>query len=435
VGLPLGQHAKSVSRTRSGAADGGKAARLRGQGRDGDTRGSVKLVSDQRSQNPFPSPHPDADRKRKRDPRSASHLDISGKKAQALETLRLQAFELSSVLRDSGPDWDSLQRIRKKRQHELGPGLLPEYCATQLAIWTDKEGHVHASPNQTCKETVCCPICAALRAGERKADLAYRVNRIQGRKGTRWLLVTLTGGRTVSAAELPKRMKRILQARKKLVKKLSKLDWWLGCAWGMEIAASKAETGEYHPHVHMLVAVDGPSYYRGSCPALTPDRLRDLWEPLMGWDQIAENGDRIWGTDIRSADRNAEGDLVPVRVHEVAKYLAKPCAGGDHPGEWWLGLKLGLEALKGSRQKDQKRAHGEDLRGMQGIFRTRSRLWKELPELARPVRSKPSKVLGFCHLRGDRYSLLPANVQPIGFEWLRDSVSQRDSGRASPAPT
>lgn len=276
-----------------------------------------------------------------------------------------------------------------------------------MARYEDAKGEIHTVPSTSCNKTLLCPICAARRAAERKVDLSHRVKRIKLRKRTRWIFITLTGGRTVKQSGLKKRIRELLAARKKFFRELQADEVILGSAWGFETAHSTSPTGDYHPHLHILVAVD-QSYYRGGGPALTLEDLRDRWGKLMRWNPIDEDGDEI-EVDIRAADRDDRGSLKLAQAFEVAKYVAKPASEGDHAGEWWEGLRSSIPK-------------GTGLAGLTGIFNGRTKLWKSLPKLAKKSKPKPVKILGFYRWTGRDYDRMPDNVIPMAFKWLLEQV-------------
>ncbi|HAP5465861.1 TPA: protein rep, partial [Enterococcus faecalis] len=123
-----------------------------------------------------------------------------------------------------------------------------------------------------------------------------------------FIFLTLTAP-NVSADELDDEIKRYNHAFKKLMERQEVKKIVKGYARKLEITYNE-ERNDYHPHFHVLIAVD-KNYFNNSWSYIKRDRWLELWQ------QVTKNP-LITQVDVRKV-RKGKND----KVYEIAKYSAK----------------------------------------------------------------------------------------------------------------
>lgn len=155
-----------------------------------------------------------------------------------------------------------------------------------------------------------CPVCSWRRADKTFHNIFYIISQPEF-KDLDFIFITLTV-RNCSAADLPATLEMMKKGWKKLV--LNEREPFRksfeGTFRALEITVNK-ETGEYHPHYHVLAAVK-KGYFRKSNPNyISQENLIKLWQKVCKLDYEPS-------VDIRRV-KNATYKAVA----EVAKYSVK----------------------------------------------------------------------------------------------------------------
>lgn len=179
---------------------------------------------------------------------------------------------------------------------------------------------LHAA--QFCGDRLCglCQWRRALKVGHQVRQVVAEVER--ERPGVAWLLLTLTQ-RNSGGAALPAAVSELLAGWERLRHARPFMARVVGSFRALEVTCNR-ERGDYHPHLHALLAVDGEKYFAGR-NYLSQKAWRGLWQSALRVDYDPR-------VDVRRA-RDLGGASC-----EVAKYATKPgdfidLAGGEETAD------------------------------------------------------------------------------------------------------
>ena len=153
-----------------------------------------------------------------------------------------------------------------------------------------------------------CPICAWKKARKDALALSIMMAYLKQEEKKEFIFLTLTAP-NVSAEELNDEIKHYNHSFKKLMERKEVKAIVKGYARKLEITYNE-ERDDYHPHFHVLIAVD-KSYFNNNRLYISRDRWLELWQ------QVTKNP-LITQVDVRKV-RNSKDD----KVYEIAKYSAK----------------------------------------------------------------------------------------------------------------
>ena len=153
-----------------------------------------------------------------------------------------------------------------------------------------------------------CPICAWKKARKDALALSVMMAYLKQEESKDFIFLTLTAP-NVPANELNDEIKHYNHSFKKLMERKEVKSVVKGYARKLEITYNE-ERDDYHPHFHVLIAVD-KSYFNNNRLYISRDRWLELWQ------QVTKNP-LITQVDVRKV-RGSRDD----KVYEIAKYSAK----------------------------------------------------------------------------------------------------------------
>lgn len=153
-----------------------------------------------------------------------------------------------------------------------------------------------------------CPICAWKKSKKDALALSVMMAYLKQEEKKEFIFLTLTAP-NVPADELNEEIKIYNHSFKKLMERKEVKAIVKGYARKLEITYNE-ERDDYHPHFHVLIAVD-KNYFNNSWSYIKRDRWLELWQ------QVTKNP-LITQVDVRKV-RNGRND----KVYEIAKYSAK----------------------------------------------------------------------------------------------------------------
>jgi plasmid rolling circle replication initiator protein Rep len=164
-----------------------------------------------------------------------------------------------------------------------------------------------------CKGSM-CPQCQPARSKRLFCDLVEVVARaLELQPGDRLLLVTLTI-KNCPLSELSDRLDQLNEAFRKLARLRRVKRAWRGWHRTIEITRN-AETGEWHPHIHLLVIVPAGYFSRNADLYITQAELAELWARCLNVDYPVR-------VDIRKVEA-ATGGQLRESLKECCKYVTK----------------------------------------------------------------------------------------------------------------
>lgn len=153
-----------------------------------------------------------------------------------------------------------------------------------------------------------CPICAWKKSRKDALALSVMMAYLKQEKEKEFIFLTLTAP-NVSADELNEEIKHYNQSFQRLMQRKEVSKVVKGYARKLEITYNE-ERDDYHPHFHVLIAVN-KSYFTQTSQYITHARWLELWQ------QVTKNP-LITQVDVRKV-KNGRND----KVYEIAKYSAK----------------------------------------------------------------------------------------------------------------
>lgn len=123
-----------------------------------------------------------------------------------------------------------------------------------------------------------CPMCTWRRSLKIAFQNKLIVQEANRRKRLRWLFLTLTV-KNVEGKDLPMIMKDMMEAWNRFAGYKRVKDNIIGWFRGLEVTRNR-ETGEYHPHFHVLLCVS-TSYFTNKGNYINQAEWTSLWQKAM----------------------------------------------------------------------------------------------------------------------------------------------------------
>lgn len=154
-----------------------------------------------------------------------------------------------------------------------------------------------------------CPLCNARRSAKLAVMLSKCINAINtDHPGTRYLFLTLAM-RNCTGDDLPATITRLLQSYHRLMNRRPVKRAIKGAFRTMEITYNALQN-TYHPHLHILLAVEDTYFLRSSGLYLTQAEWVKMWSECLKVDYRAT-------ANIKKADGSKKA------IAEVSKYAVK----------------------------------------------------------------------------------------------------------------
>ena len=166
---------------------------------------------------------------------------------------------------------------------------------------------------ESCKYRM-CPACQRADAINDSLRLYLRLE-----KNKRFIFVTLTVP-NVPGDELKNTMRDMNKAYDKLMRRKQFLQFDSSVA-KMEITYN-ARANTFHPHLHVILAVDDAYFDKSNTQYLTQAQLLEHWRGVTGDDSITQ-------VDVRAVKNNSDDDFEKA-VLEISKYTAKDYDYANH---------------------------------------------------------------------------------------------------------
>lgn len=184
-------------------------------------------------------------------------------------------------------------------------------CGKFLLFDVDENNNKRLVSANSCRVRL-CSLCAWRRSLKCFHDTMQIVQYMQENDPKAYIFVTLTVKNCV-AEKLSETLDLLFSAVKRLYERKEIKSAWKGCVRNLEVThncdVDSADYDTYHPHFHMLVAVN-KSYFK-SRDYISRDKLRRLWKECLRVDYLPQ-------VDIRAckgSDAHA--------VAECSKYATK----------------------------------------------------------------------------------------------------------------
>lgn len=171
---------------------------------------------------------------------------------------------------------------------------------------------------ESCKYRM-CPACQRADAINDSLRLYTCLNYLRLEKNKRFIFVTLTVP-NVPGDELKNTMRDMNRAYDKLMRRKQFLQFDSSVA-KMEITYN-ARANTFHPHLHVILAVDDAYFDKSNTQYLTQAQLLEHWRGVTGDDSITQ-------VDVRAVKNNSDDDFEKA-VLEVSKYTAKDYDYANH---------------------------------------------------------------------------------------------------------
>lgn len=171
---------------------------------------------------------------------------------------------------------------------------------------------------ESCKYRM-CPACQRADAINDSLRLYTCLNYLRLEKNKRFIFVTLTVP-NVPGDELKNTMRDMNKAYDKLMRRKQFLQFDSSVA-KMEITYN-ARANTFHPHLHVILAVDDAYFDKSNTQYLTQAQLLEHWRGVTGDDSITQ-------VDVRAVKNNSDDDFEKA-VLEISKYTAKDYDYANH---------------------------------------------------------------------------------------------------------
>ena len=197
-----------------------------------------------------------------------------------------------------------------------------KFCGNYLEFLTNKSFDKHKLNRGSFCRTRLCPTCAKRKSLRWIFALSLMIEYVNSKYDNyEYLLLTLTAP-NVKGDDLHDELKKYSKAFDQMLKRKKYKDVIKGFIRKLEITYNK-KTETYHPHYHIIIAVDKTYFKKGYIN-------RDTW--LSDW-QRAMKDSSITQVDIRrvynksTANTDLNKSSIQSGILEVAKYTAK---SGDY---------------------------------------------------------------------------------------------------------
>lgn len=158
-----------------------------------------------------------------------------------------------------------------------------------------------------CKMRI-CPVCNYIKSSINFYKIKNCVQYIKEKYKAEFIFISLTV-ENCSKEKLAETITHLLQSLNRLNNRKTFKRSVLGFIRGLEITYSK-KRDDFHPHIHMIVAVPQDYFYANNKNYITIDKLREWWTESARLDYFVQ-------VDIRKVDKSDNA------ISEVAKYSIK----------------------------------------------------------------------------------------------------------------
>lgn len=179
-------------------------------------------------------------------------------------------------------------------------------CASVLVFNVDQTGNKHLHGMTSCRVRL-CPLCQWRRSLRVYQDMLAVVDYLNQNGSYRYALLTLTV-ENCSGSELRSTLDMMMRGINLMFQRAEVKKAVKGWYRGLEITRN-ADTGMYHPHVHLLLCV--PKSYATSRYYISQKKWQQLWRDCCGMQYDPVVDVRFLKGDMRKG------------FAEVAKYAAK----------------------------------------------------------------------------------------------------------------
>jgi len=179
-------------------------------------------------------------------------------------------------------------------------------CGSYLEFTKYKNGQKKLTQAYFCKDRL-CGMCNWRKSNKMRGQLTQIIEEIKERDPKlKYLFLTLTI-KNCSGDDLGKTITKLIEGQRKLLKYKKVNNNLVGTFRALEITVAK--DGKYHPHLHLLLAVEPSYFYRKGKNYIAQKEWSLLWQKALKVDYIPV-------VDIKRAKGNNG-------VVEVAKYTVK----------------------------------------------------------------------------------------------------------------
>ena len=187
-------------------------------------------------------------------------------------------------------------------------------CATWLQYGVDAQGSKTLTAANFCKGRL-CPLCNARRARRAAVLLSKVMTAAQERRpGLQFVFLTLTV-RNCTGAALGDTITCLTSAWSKLTRHRRFTRAIVGWFRAIECTRNR-ETGEYHPHIHAILAVDEAYFNRDAELYITLDEWVSRWAKALRVDYLPS-------VDIKTTHARGKKRGSAAAAAEAAKYPTK----------------------------------------------------------------------------------------------------------------
>ena len=228
------------------------------------------------------------------------NYNISKKESQLAKFGRAKRknLQIAEWLRETN------QTMRASRLQNCGEFIMWKYCK-----------HCHHSEiinANYCKDRFCA-ICAPKKANRIRFQIMQAIEPYIKNNGIEWLFLTVTV-KSIEIGELRQTVNGILSASRKFFDRRPIERAVLGYVRSLEITYNQ-KTKQYHPHIHILLAVDKKQYFQKGI-YLSQEDYANIWQECAKIDYTPI-------TDIRKVYKKDGYSSIKSAVIETAKYPVK----------------------------------------------------------------------------------------------------------------
>lgn len=237
-----------------------------------------------------------------------------------------ETLPVEELLQDERFAW----RWRKMKTGRLGElyklAGLDEYarralsCATWLEYGADNKGEKRLQAANFCQLRL-CPLCLARRAKKSAFRLSRVLDMVEQQYGAKYIFLTLTM-RNVSGPELGDALGQLTKAWDRLCKQRPVKRALRGAFRAIEITRGDGKRKDdkgYHPHIHVIGAVDPGYFWRSSDLYITHDDWVRRWRKALkvDYDPVVHiQATKARGARVASRSAAAEASKYVIKDEE-----------------------------------------------------------------------------------------------------------------------
>lgn len=193
-------------------------------------------------------------------------------------------------------------------------------CGTWLEMKADKDLKIVKLNRANFCTNRFCPMCAWRKSIKEAMRISVLMDYIEAEHDKVFIMVTLTAP-NVSGEALVREINKYNKAFKEFARSAEIRAMNRGYIRKLEITYSE-KRNDYHPHFHVVFAVDKQYFKRSGGTYITHERWRDLWREAMGDDSIkmlrVERLKKVGEEQIKNGEIRQSS-----AANEIAKYAAK----------------------------------------------------------------------------------------------------------------